>query len=492
MQVWVEEELATSDFGDERLDKRFNILLDRLSQKPSVSIPAACRGPSEVIAAYRFFDNERVDEAEVLKPHQDATLQRISEHAVVLLVQDTTEFDVTQPQEQMEGAGPLSDELHVGFHDHAMLAVTPERVPLGVIDANIWARDWDEFRENQANKKSRSSQRRRRPIEEKESYRWLQGHRWGNEVAAQVPDTTIVVISDSEGDIFEYFLEAREDTGEKKAEWIVRACQDRSAIGNDDTGADWSKLWKEVGKSDVLGTMEVEVSKNRQQSQDDRKRKQPRSARKATLTIQAARVTLRGPVRSGGKLGNVTVNAVLVRETNPPKGEEPIEWLLLTSLSIDTWEEVCLVIDYYCCRWQIEVYFRVLKSGCRVEDLQLESAERFKPCLALYMIVAWRVMYVLMLGRECPDMPCDLVFSEDEWKAVYTVVRQEPPPMQPPRLEDMVYLIASLGGHLGRTHDGPPGPKTMWIGMQRMMDLGHAWRTFGPGARGVGKRKNCV
>ena len=127
-----------------------------------------------------------------------------------------------------------------------------------------------------------------------------------------------------------------------------------------------------------------------------------------------------------------------------------------------------------------------------VEDLQIETAERFKPCLALYMIVAWRVMYVLMLGRECPEMPCDLVFSEDEWKAVYAIVRQEPPPSNAPTMQTLIYMIASLGGHLGRTCDGPPGPKAMWIGIQRMRDLALAWHTFGPAKPASRKQKRCV
>ena len=391
MQTWIEEELATSDFGDERLDKRFMAVMDCLNQKPSASIAAACGTWGEVQAAYRFFDNDRVDEHEVLHPHQAATVDRIAAHDVVLLAQDTTELDVTRPEKQMVGAGPLHDEFHIGFHDHAMLAVTPERIPLGVVGAKIWARDWDE-----------------------------------------------------------------------------------------------------VGSAEVLGTWEVEVKKNTPKAHTDRKRNQPRSARTAVLTIRATRVTLKGPYRPGGKLADLEINAVLVRETAPPSGEEPIEWLLLTSLPINTWKKVCLVIDYYCCRWQIEIYFRVLKSGCRVEELQLETAERFKPCLALYMIVAWRVMYVMMLGRECPEMSCDRVFSEDEWKSVYTVVCRKPAPKAAPTLEKMIYLIASLGGHLGRSCDGPPGPKQMWIGMQRMTDLARAWRTFGPPARRVGKRKSCV
>jgi len=491
MQTWIEEELRTSDIGDERLDERYKVVLDRLSQKPSVSIPAACKGPSEVMAAYRFFDNERVDEDEILQPHRDATLNRIAEHNVVLLLQDTTELDITRPEQQMEGAGPLNDEFHVGFHDHATLAVTPDRIPLGVIDADIWARDWEEFRENQKNKRTKETKKKQKAIEEKESVRWLEGYRCGCEIASQVPDTTVVVISDSEGDIFECFAEAEEKTGEKKANWIVRAGQNRSLPSKDDQGR-WNKLWDEAGKAEVLGTIEVDVSKNRPKSSDDRKRNQPRDARRATLTVQATRVTLKGPSRPGGKLEDLAVNVVLVRETNPPKGQKPIEWLLLTNLPINTWKKVCLVIDYYCCRWQIEIYFRVLKSGCRVEELQLETAERFKPCLALYMIVAWRVMYVLMLGRECPEMSCDSVFSEDEWKSVYAVVCQRPTPKVAPTLEEMTYLIASLGGHLGRAHDGPPGPKAMWIGMQRMTDLALAWRTFGPAKTPARTKKKCV
>ena len=142
--------------------------------------------------------------------------------------------------------------------------------------------------------------------------------------------------------------------------------------------------------------------------------------------------------------------------------------------------DVQRVIDYYCCRWEIEIYFRVLKGGCRVEDLQLETAERFEACLAVYMIVVWRVLYVLMLGRNCPEMRCDTVLSEAEWKSVYQIVTNRKPPNVPPKLGEIVDLIAELGGHLGRKHDGPPGPKVIWIGLQRMRDFALAWILFSP------------
>jgi Transposase DNA-binding/Transposase Tn5 dimerisation domain/Transposase DDE domain len=493
MQDWVEQELETSDMGDERLDDRFRVLADCLSQRPSVSIPTACGGTAEMTAAYRFFANERIEAPGVLRPHRQATLQRIQAERVVLLIQDTTEIEVTRPEQQMKGAGPLNDESHWGFYNHVSLAVTPERVPLGVVEANIWARDVDEFRENKRlSKQAKEQKRKQTPIEAKESYRWLEGYRLACTVAAQTPDSLIVSISDSEGDIYDCFAEAAPEKGTRKAEWIVRACQNRSLPWSAGAGPGYQKLWDELSQTKVLETCQVDVSKNRPQSHDDRKRKQPRSARTATVTIQAKRVTLKAPWRPDAELRDVEVNAILVREVNPPKGEEPIEWLLLTSLPIDKIKKVRRVLEYYGCRWQIEVYFRVLKSGCKVEDRQFESDDHYLPCLALYMVIAWRVLYVMMLGRTCPDMSCGELFSEAEWKAVYTVVRREPAPETAPTLHEMIALIGRLGGHMGRSHDGPPGPKAMWIGMQRMMDLASAWEAFGPPSQTTKKRKKCV
>jgi hypothetical protein len=194
--------------------------------------------------------------------------------------------------------------------------------------------------------------------------------------------------------------------------------------------------------------------------------------------VRAARVKLRGPHRPGGKLADVEVNCVLVTEPNPPEGAEPVEWLLLTDLPIETVEQVLQVVEFYCGRWNIEIYFRILKSGCKVEESQLEKAERFLPYLAMCMIVAWRVHHVMMLGRDCPDLPCDVVFDKEEWQAAYSVVLNQPPPKKPPTLKTMVGLVGRLGGHLGRKGDGEPGPKAVWVGLQRLTDLVRGWKAF--------------
>ncbi len=474
MQPWIVAETQTADFGDERLDRRFAILLDRLSEKPSLSVPAACNGLAETTAAYRFFANKRVDAAKVLQPHRDATLQRVRDHPVVVVAQDTTEADLTRKEEKV--GGPLSDRTRWGLFAHPLLAMTPERIPLGVIGAEIWSRDEEELDRSQEEKRR---ERKQQPIEEKESYRWLQGYRDTCALAEQAPETLVISVADSEADIYECLLEG--ERPDRQAEYIVRACQDRAI--EDSTAS----LWQSLSCQAALGSLTIRVSKREASTGDGRARRQARPGRKAKVTVQAGRVLLRPPYRKGVKLPAVLVNVVLVREDKPPAGEEPIEWLLLTSLPVATFAEACQVVDYYCCRWEIEIYFRVLKSGCKIEELQLEREERLQAALALYMIVAWRVLFVLMMGRECPELPCDAVFEETEWKAVYVIMTDEPAPSQPPTLGTIVELIAELGGYLGRKHDGPPGPQTMWIGLQRMRDFAIAWGKFGPG-----RRKRCV
>lgn len=175
----------------------------------------------------------------------------------------------------------------------------------------------------------------------------------------------------------------------------------------------------------------------------------------------------------------MTVTAVLAREQDPPAGVKAIQWLLLTTRSATIFAEAEQVLDLYLCRWQIEIYFRILKSGCTIEKLQLETRERLEPALAVYMIIAWRVLFVTMLGRQYPNLPCDVVFATEEWQAVYIVTKRTVAPKKPPSLSAMVAMIAEWGGYTNRKSDGAPGPKTIWIGLQRAKDF----------ARGIAAQK---
>src|ERR1700681_2684666 len=463
MGAWINDEFATLDLNDLRLDKRARRILNRFARKPSLSIPAACDGQeAEIEAAYRFFDNDKVDDYEILRAHRYATIQRMATLPVVLLAQDTTEFDFTRPNEVVVDAGPLTYKSQIGFHTHAQIAFTPERLCLGTIDANTWGRDPDEF--------GKVQERAAQPIQTKESYRWVLGYERACEVAAQVLNTQVVSIGDAESDIYECFSAAVSTKHVRDADWITRAGEfERCLAANEEH----HQLLQTLQARRPLGTFIMEITK-----------KKGRSARTAKMEVRSASVTLK-PVRRPAdqpRLPEVKVNVVWVREINPPTGEKPVEWMLLTSLPVETFEQACLVADYYACRWQIEIYFKVLKSGCQVEKLQLETAERIKPCLAMYMIVAWRVLYATMLGRECPDLSCEVIFSEAEWKSVWTVQKQELLPRQTPSLGVFMKLVGELGGHTGQPWDGPLGPKRLWIGLQRTTDFGHAWRLFGPEA----------
>ena len=464
MQAWIEAETKGADFGDERLNRRYQVLLDCLSDKPTLSIPAACRGEAETAAAYRFFANDKTDACKVLKPHIEATAARMREHKVVIVAQDTTELELIRKQEKV--GGPLNDESRWGLYAHPLLAMTTQRVPLGLVGATLWSRDPQAFAKSQPEKRR---ERKAKSLEDKESHRWLAGYHAIGAVAAQIPATTVIAVSDSEGDIYECLQAGMEGP----AEYIVRSCQDRAVLE-----AAQPLLWQTLACQGKLGTVKINVSKRAASSGGERKRKQAHAARKTRVTVRTAAVLLRGPSRPGMTLPDITVHAVLACEEHPPAGEEPIEWVLLTSLPIATFADAKRVLDYYCCRWEIEIYFRVLKGGCKIQELQLERQDRLEVCLALYMIVAWRVLYLLMMGRQCPDLPCDAVLTEAEWKSVYIIANDDDAPEQPPTLVKMVQMIAELGGYIIRKGNGPPGPQTMWIGLQRMRDFATAWIAF--------------
>jgi Transposase Tn5 dimerisation domain/Transposase DNA-binding/Transposase DDE domain len=468
---WAKEECARAHFGDERLDDRMAILLSELGNRPILSIPAACGGRADMKAAYRFFDNDKVTFEKVIEPHVTQTKERMAAQEVVLLVQDTTEVDLTRPEQAVEGAGEL-DGARRGFLLHEIQAFVPDGTPLGTVWAEVLNRTEGVSHAPAAEK---SQQRKQTPIEEKESFRWLSGLREARKVAQELPTVQCVCVADSEADIYEVFAEPR---GEYPVHWLIRACQDRATDG--DAG---QRLRDRVLATPVLYQVELLIrGRNAKLATEDRARRQNRETRRATVEVRAASVTLRPPYRPDRKLPPVTVNVVLVREPNPPAGETPVEWILVTTLPIDTLEQVRTIVEYYCVRWSIEILFRTLKSGCRIEQRRLEHIDRMLPCLGIYLIVAWRVMFVCRMGRSCPDIDCEAIFEPSEWKAVWVAVKRQQPPKKPPRLADMVHLIASLGGYIKRK-GSEPGTQTLWVGLQRVYDLAWAWDTFGPGAK---------
>lgn len=472
MLTWIEEELKDLQLGDLRLNKRLASLLTNMSQKPNLSIPAACRGRVETQAAYRFCANEKATFDSVLSPHIQSSRERVSKAERVLLVQDTTEIDLQWHELKVEGAGELRPGVD-GVLAHMLQAFTADGTPLGTVHAEIINRTQGLSTDPPEVKKSN---RKRKPIEDKESFRWLTAMRQARGIADANPNVECICMGDSESDFYEILAEPRGESN--PLHLIVRACHDRALLNDVE-----QTLRKSLMKSELLYEAKVQVrGRTSLVNSEKRPRKTSREERDAVLEVRAKEVELRPPHRNDKKLEPVKINAVMVSEPDAGKDKSGVEWILLTTLPIETPEEVRKVVEYYSGRWNIEVFFRILKSGCRIEDRRFEHIDRLLPCLALYMIVAWRTFFVTKMGRECPELSCEIVFEPSEWKAVWKVVKRTDPPKTPPKLQAVVHLVAELGGWIPRK-SSHPGPQVMWIGMQRMYDFATSWEIFGPEAR---------
>ena len=287
-------------------------------------------------------------------------------------------------------------------------------------------------------------------------------------LAREYPATRVVSVADREADIFDIFAEAEKE--DFAAAFVIRAKEDRCTTERrPEAGpAVYHKVWDEVAKSPLRGTREINLPATPE-----------RASRTAHLEIRAITIEIKRP-HARPDLPNLTLNLVLAKEVNGPGDGTDIEWRLITSLPIDTCEELLLILDYYTGRWPIEVFFRTLKTGCKVEEIQLEKTHRVLNCLAFYKIIAWQIMYLTFMNRTCPELPCEAVFSASEWKSVWTVVKKQPLPTEPPPLSEFMKLLAHLGGYNNRPNEPPPGPQVIWMGLRRMCDFAVAWQIFGP------------
>ena len=470
MQVSMCDEVVGSDFGDVRLSRRLELIAEEFGAKPNFSIPGATSGRAEMEAAYRFFDNAKVTPEKILQPHFEASLKRIRQSDLALLIQDTTEVDLTRPQEIVDGAGPMDCESRRGAFYHPLQSFDLDGVPLGMVWSKSWAREKIEKDLTPAEK---FRKRKHTPVEDKESIRWIEGVRAADQVAEACPETTCVCVGDSEADIYEVFAEPCL-IERNNLDLLLRACQNRATT-------DQSNWLDSARATDCRYRCTVDVSARTAKVSEKHagKRSKSRKARVAEVEVRATTTTLRPPHRFDRKLPEVTVNVVLIEEANPPEDCVPIQWALVTTLPINTSEQVKTIVEAYCIRWQIEIFFKTLKTGCRIEERQFETLDRILNCVAVYSIVAWRIMYLCRLGQTCPDLSCEVVFEPCEWKAVYMATTRKELPETPPTINQVIRMIASLGGYVIRKSTRP-GPQTLWIGLQRVHDLTLAWEAFGP------------
>ena len=447
---WAEEELSRAELGDKRRNKRLVKIVEDLAAQPNESVPQASRDNAAMQGIYEFWANRRIEAAGIIAAHTEATIERIKEHKVVLAIQDKTELDLGE-RKRTRGIGAISNKSAKGIQVHNVLAVSEEGVPLGLLEQKDWVRE--------KVRKGKGYKERKRKIEEKESQRWLDSV---ERIEAVIPpEIAVITVADREADIYELFAQPRR----KGSYLLIRAAQDRRVKkGNGEI----DKLFETLAQVEACGQKTLEL-----------KRTPNRKARKATLTIRFTTVELQPPQASqeSPSQPGIKVQAILGSEENPPLGEKAISWLLLTTLPVSNYQEACDCLEKYAYRWLIERYHYVLKSGCRVEELQLETEERMEKALATYSIVARRLLWLTYEARKNPEKRIDEVLEEQEWQVLYLATqKQKQLPMAIPTLREGVRWIASLGGFLGRKGDGEPGVKTLWRGWQRLEDMVIGWQ----------------
>lgn len=462
-EQWSRDEFVGVEFKDARLNLCRAELAIELAKQPGSAIPQACEDWADTKGAFRFFANQRVTPERIRSAHQQRTVARMKGHSLVLANQDTTYFSYSH-HPAIKNLGPIGNkkQKQSGFGMHSTLATTPAGLPLGLLTKSFFTRPVDEP-SHQPN-----DLLRKQPIEEKESYKWLQA--FEQTLALAPPGVEVVTACNREADIYEMFAFAQE----RSAKLLVRASEDR-CLAEKEIG----KLWAKVEQVRVEGYITVHVPEKDEEPERD-----------ALVSVRFTTVTLKPPWRPDQKkLPPVTLQAILIREDNPPEGIEAVEWLLLTNVPVNTFQEVVQVIQWYCGRWQIEVYHKILKSGCQVEECRLQTGERLQNYIALQSIVAWRLHWMTFINRCGPELPCTVVLTAVERQVLYMRIHKTATlPTTIPTVHQAVRWIAQLGGFLGRKHDGEPGVTVIWRGWQRLQDMADTWYLVKEQTQLVGNR----
>ena len=439
---WVDKELDGAYFQDVRLGKRLRTLLGLMSNGLGQTIPLACQDWANTKAAYRFFSNPRISEEEILSGHFACTGARAAAVQEPLLVlHDTREFTFQSGGLAVGLISNLPRKLTVcGLLMHSSLVVTTDGLPLGLAAVKFWTRK--HFKGTTALK--RVVNPTRIPIEEKESYKWLENIRQATDLLQR--PANCIHVADREGDIFELFCTA-EELGSK---FLVRTCVDRLAKDGNTT------IHRVMRRVELKGTHEIEV-----RDADGKKDM-------AILEIKYEAIRVLPPIGKQAAYPELELTVIHAREASKPRRRERIEWKLLTNLPIQTPEEAFEKIRWYALRWKIEMFHKILKTGCRAEQAKLRSAERLTKLIAVFCILSWRVFWMTMVQRTDPEIGAEAAITPEEktiWEKLFGEVGKGS------TLSVYLNRIARLGGYLARANDGPPGNTVMWRGLSRLTDI---------------------
>ena len=486
---WIEEELDGLALGHAKLNQRFAQMLQSRWATPGASFYTSFGGATGLNAAYAFLENQRAELQfqNLLAPHQNNTRRRMAAEKVVVLAQDTTPLSYNTLA-QTTGLGPIGHAKHPGrgLYLHSLQAFRLDRIPLGCAWAKVWARE----------AVSDTAQRNAQSIDQKESVRWVEAFQTAATIAAQMPQTALVVCGDRESDIMDLYDHAT--VTPPNLHFLIRAQHDRVLASGE-------KLRDHLSRQPCGALMEVQIPRNTD-----------RLARTATLELRWDKIQILPPrVGCKNSWGPTELWVLMATEINPPPGAEPIDWVLLTDWKIDSAKMARRLVKWYGLRWGIECWHQVLKDTCGVETRQMKTAEALSRALVLDMIVAWRALLLCRLGKAHPNLPASVLYSPEEL-AILEVLKKKArlpayaqscpasggraegpvpaadtpapasPPVSAPRhassrpsppakstltLLQANLLVAILGGFRARQSDGHPGSRILAQGLLKLITL---------------------
>ncbi|NET07819.1 MAG: IS4 family transposase [Merismopedia sp. SIO2A8] len=435
---WAEEEFRGVDFGDVRLKKRVILLADSLSNYPLSPINQASEDSASTKAAYRFFGNGKVDSSKIMSGHIRQTVSRAREESVILAIQDTSYLNYSK-HKKTTGLGSIGSEGVDGLIMHSTLACTTQGLPLGLLTHKCWGRDG--LISDKMSRKEADS----RPFCKKESYKWFDSV---NEISKlNLGIEKVVHIADRESDIYEFLRESHRIN----AHYVIRANHDRKVIL--DTSCTINEA---IESSPVRAILETKVPNN----------KAP-----VILECRFIKTAISEPLRIKSCEREPLESWIIrITQTNAKAGEEPLEWTLLTNIPIKTIEDAIEKIQWYKLRWRIEEFHKILKSGCKIEECRLQSAEKLKRFIALFSIIAWRIFWMTHLGRINPQADATVILTKNEIQTLRTLKKFKDKLVKVKKLtvKKAITFIAMLGGYLNRKNDPPPGNTVLWRGWQRL------------------------
>ncbi len=438
MQGITLKDFPNLDLGDIRRNERFVKIIDNLSTQPGSSIPKQNNSWYDTKATYEFFKNEDVSIGSLQQLISSYGVSQIKSTEPLLIIHDIS--NISYNDLKAEGLGYLDNKEGRGILCYSSIAASTEGLPLALMYQHTWTRPLEEL--------GKSKSRKNRLFEDKETFQWYKGM---TEVNKYLGDTLQKIhIADREADVYELFFSAYE----KGTELLIRARHNRQ-LGNG------CSLWNQIAEQPCQQIITIQVPDETGKKKKD-----------IEASVRYQKVEILRPSTSKNKYESVELTAIEIKQIGEVKKEEDrINWKLLTTMEVETVNEAMQCVKWYTYRWLIERFHYVLKSGTKIEQLQLKQAASLQKAISVYSLAAFRIMQLVYQSRHTPDVSCEVVLTKQQWTVLYMLIHQDLKNLkQPPTLSDTIKWIGKLGGHLGRKSDGPPGLKTVWLGYQRLCD----------------------